>query len=593
MRPEPYLHFQDDRVFDALEAFENGPPSADVPAALAIAWLLAHPKVTAVVVGPRRPEQLQPALEALDLELSLSEREPGRALRMSVLVLPEQDVRRLLPMEECIEAMTSVLALTRPRRAAPAAPFVTRPPGAGRLMGLMPAHRGGDAGVVAEGDRDRARQLRARARRPPGRRAPPRRRDGRAAGDPERVADHRDPHRRRLGGGDAGARATGRADASRSWAPACRRARMPRRCARSWASSEIRMWSRRDGGDRRGGSCGAPTSSARARARASRCSAASGSRRARTSTPSARACRPRRELDAETVAAAALFVDRRESTLNESGDSAARRAGRRADRGRARRGADRRAPRAHRPDELTVFKSLGLAVEDLAAAELVVAQGPRAGRRHRGRVLIPLAEIERARETIAGAAIRTPLVRLHGRRAGRDLAQAREPPADRLVQDPRRRQRDPAGVARRDAPRASSPRAPATWRRASRGRRASSACRRRSSCPETRPQTKLAAIERLGGTRRQGAVRASGGRSCVDSQLHGADGLLRPPSAGRARHGRQRHDRARDRRGPSRRRRGARAVGRRRSLHAGSRARSRRSGRRRRSTRSSRTRARR
>src|SRR5687768_9771342 len=33
-------------------------------------------------------------------------------------------------------------------------------------------------------------------------------------------------------------------------------------------------------------------------------------------------------------------------------------------------------------------------------------------RRYRGRLLIDLADIERARETIAGAAIRTPLVRL-------------------------------------------------------------------------------------------------------------------------------------------------------------------------------------
>ncbi|MDX6399370.1 MAG: Aldo/keto reductase family, partial [Gaiellaceae bacterium] len=44
-------------------------------AALAIAWLLAHPQVTAVVIGPRRPEQLQPALDALGLALSPPERD--------------------------------------------------------------------------------------------------------------------------------------------------------------------------------------------------------------------------------------------------------------------------------------------------------------------------------------------------------------------------------------------------------------------------------------------------------------------------------------------------------------------------------------
>jgi 1-deoxyxylulose-5-phosphate synthase len=76
LRPDPYLHFQDDRVFDALEAFEaQARAHGTSPAALAIAWLLGDPNVTAVVVGPRRPDQLHPALEALDLQLSPSERD--------------------------------------------------------------------------------------------------------------------------------------------------------------------------------------------------------------------------------------------------------------------------------------------------------------------------------------------------------------------------------------------------------------------------------------------------------------------------------------------------------------------------------------
>ncbi len=75
-RPDAYLHFQDDRVFDALEAFEERARERNTsPAALAIAWLLGDPNVTAVIVGPRRPEQLRPALEALDLQLSPTERE--------------------------------------------------------------------------------------------------------------------------------------------------------------------------------------------------------------------------------------------------------------------------------------------------------------------------------------------------------------------------------------------------------------------------------------------------------------------------------------------------------------------------------------
>ncbi len=76
LRPEPYLQFQNNGVFDALESFETlSREQGTSPAALAIAWLLGDPNVTAVVVGPRRPEQLRPALEAFDLQLSPSERE--------------------------------------------------------------------------------------------------------------------------------------------------------------------------------------------------------------------------------------------------------------------------------------------------------------------------------------------------------------------------------------------------------------------------------------------------------------------------------------------------------------------------------------
>jgi len=81
LRPDAYLHFQDDRVFDALEAFEERARERETsPAALAIAWLLGDPHVTAVIVGPRRPDQLRPALEALELELSPQERAQLAAL---------------------------------------------------------------------------------------------------------------------------------------------------------------------------------------------------------------------------------------------------------------------------------------------------------------------------------------------------------------------------------------------------------------------------------------------------------------------------------------------------------------------------------
>lgn len=81
LRPDPYRHLQDDGVYDALEAFEErARERATTPAALAIAWLLASPQVTAVVIGPRRPDQLRPALEALELDLSPPEHDELGAL---------------------------------------------------------------------------------------------------------------------------------------------------------------------------------------------------------------------------------------------------------------------------------------------------------------------------------------------------------------------------------------------------------------------------------------------------------------------------------------------------------------------------------
>jgi ornithine cyclodeaminase len=90
-----------------------------------------------------------------------------------------------------------------------------------------------------------------------------------------------------------------------------------------------------------------------------------------------------RELDTETMAHASLFVDRRESTLNESGDfliPAAEGAFGpdhiKAELGEVLAGI---APGREHDEELTVFKSLGIAVEDLAAAELVVERAREQG----------------------------------------------------------------------------------------------------------------------------------------------------------------------------------------------------------------------
>ncbi len=92
-----------------------------------------------------------------------------------------------------------------------------------------------------------------------------------------------------------------------------------------------------------------------------------------SSVPSAR------ELDAATVAEATVFVDRRESALNEAGDLLL--AGFGEERIAAELGEVLAGTHPGRKDdeELTVFKSLGLGVEDLAAAELVVRKAKEQG----------------------------------------------------------------------------------------------------------------------------------------------------------------------------------------------------------------------
>lgn len=73
-RPDGYRQYESDAVFDSLEAFEREALGRSLSmAGLAIAWLLATPEVSAVVVGPTRAVQLEPVREALALELSAEE----------------------------------------------------------------------------------------------------------------------------------------------------------------------------------------------------------------------------------------------------------------------------------------------------------------------------------------------------------------------------------------------------------------------------------------------------------------------------------------------------------------------------------------
>jgi 1-deoxyxylulose-5-phosphate synthase len=74
LRPEPYEDLLTDKTFDGLArvaaaAEERGISSGE----LALAWLLAQPGVTSIVVGPRKQQHLGLAVRALDLELSRAE----------------------------------------------------------------------------------------------------------------------------------------------------------------------------------------------------------------------------------------------------------------------------------------------------------------------------------------------------------------------------------------------------------------------------------------------------------------------------------------------------------------------------------------
>jgi len=90
-----------------------------------------------------------------------------------------------------------------------------------------------------------------------------------------------------------------------------------------------------------------------------------------------------RELDTAAIVAARLFVDRRESAWNEAGDLLVPKAEGaisddhiRAELGEVLVGSH---PGRSSPDEITVFKSLGLAVEDVAAAQRIYQNARQSG----------------------------------------------------------------------------------------------------------------------------------------------------------------------------------------------------------------------
>jgi aryl-alcohol dehydrogenase-like predicted oxidoreductase len=74
-RPEPYAAIAVERTFDALEGLEGLAAEWDrTMAGLALAWLLADDRVTQIVVGPGRTDQLDPVREALTKPLTPEQR---------------------------------------------------------------------------------------------------------------------------------------------------------------------------------------------------------------------------------------------------------------------------------------------------------------------------------------------------------------------------------------------------------------------------------------------------------------------------------------------------------------------------------------
>ena len=290
---------------------------------------------------------------------------------MSVLVLTEHDVRSLLTMADCIEAMDEVLrSLAQGDLHQPLRP-VTRPEGADSLMGLMPAYRGGErpawslkeiviaprnpgrgldahqgAVLLHDGDTGELRALLNAS-------AITEIRTAAVSAVATRALARPDSRVVAILGGGVQARSHGEA----------MRAVLP--------EAEVRTWTRRDGGTPedvlQDADVVCPCTSAREPIlRHGWLATGAHVNAVGSSVPNAR------ELDEATVAAATLVVDRRESALNEAGDLLL--AGFGEERIAAELGEVLVGTHPGRTDtaELTVFKSLGLGVEDLAAAELVV-----------------------------------------------------------------------------------------------------------------------------------------------------------------------------------------------------------------------------
>ena len=75
LRPEPYQHLACEGVFRGLTALSGEARArGSEMGALAIAWVLHHPRVNAAIIGPRTRAQLEAALAGSTIELSETDR---------------------------------------------------------------------------------------------------------------------------------------------------------------------------------------------------------------------------------------------------------------------------------------------------------------------------------------------------------------------------------------------------------------------------------------------------------------------------------------------------------------------------------------
>jgi ornithine cyclodeaminase/alanine dehydrogenase-like protein (mu-crystallin family) len=311
------------------------------------------------------------------------------------MVLSEHDVRELLDMESCIEAMAEVLtALARDELFQPLR-SVARPPGAEGFIGLMPAYRGGSSSayslkeIVVVPDNP-TRGLDAHQ-------GSVILHDGETGQLVALMNASPVTEIRTAAVSAVATRALARPDAQRvAILGAGVQARAHVHAMRAVLDDpEVRIWARRlEAAETLAGEVGAtvsPSADAALFGAEVVCTATAAAdpvieRRwlARGAHVNAvGAFGPGRELDTETVATSSFFTDRRESALNEGGDYGAAAAEGaigpdhiKAELGEVLTGEH---PGREHEDELTVFKSYGIGVEDLATAELVVQRARERG----------------------------------------------------------------------------------------------------------------------------------------------------------------------------------------------------------------------